>query len=195
MKYSLDLTGSTPPEWVRTVLADFPSFLQDHADCERKASAMAMSFVAKYPDRSEIIPELIETALEELGHFQQVYSHMAKRGIRLAKDMIEDPYIKALLEQCRTDPLNRFLDRLLLASIIECRGAERFRLVWAALEHDAELKDFYHQLWVSEAKHGNIFVKMALNYFAKERVYSRLQELNQAEGKIIQTLELRASLH
>jgi len=154
-----------------------------------------MSFVAKYPDRSEIIPELIETALEELGHFQQVYSHMAKRGIRLAKDMIEDPYIKALLEQCRTDPLNRFLDRLLLASIIECRGAERFRLVWAALEHDAELKDFYHQLWVSEAKHGNIFVKMALNYFAKERVYSRLQELNQAEGKIIQTLELRASLH
>jgi len=195
MKYSLDLTGSTPPEWVRTVLADFPSFLQDHADCERKASAMAMSFVAKYPDRTEIIPELIETALEELGHFQQVYAHMAKRGIRLAKDMIEDPYIKALLEQCRTDPLNRFLDRLLLASIIECRGAERFRLVWSALEHDAELKDFYHQLWVSEAKHGNIFVKMALNYFAKERVYSRLQELNQAEGKIIQTLELRASLH
>ena len=195
MKYSLDLAGSTPPEWVRTVLADFPSFLQDHADCERKASAMAMSFVAKYPDRSEIIPELIETALEELGHFQQVYSHMAKRGIRLAKEMIEDPYIKALLEQCRTDPLNRFLDRLLLASIIECRGAERFRLVWAALEHDAELKDFYHQLWVSEAKHGNIFVKMALNYFAKERVYSRLEELNQAEGRIIQTLELRASLH
>jgi tRNA-(ms[2]io[6]A)-hydroxylase len=195
MKYSLDLTGSTPPEWVRTVLADFPSFLQDHADCERKASAMAMSFVAKYPDRTEIIPELIETALEELGHFQQVYAHMAKRGIRLAKDMIEDPYIKALLEQCRTDPLNRFLDRLLLASIIECRGAERFRLVWAALEHDAELKDFYHQLWVSEAKHGNIFVKMALNYFAKERVYSRLEELNQAEGRIIQTLELRASLH
>ena len=195
MKYSLDLTGSTPPQWVRTVLADFPSFLQDHADCERKASAMAMSFVAKYPDRSEIIPELIETALEELGHFQQVYSHMAKRGIRLAKDMIEDPYIKALLEQCRTDPLNRFLDRLLLASIIECRGAERFRLVWAALERDAELKEFYHQLWVSEAKHGNIFVKMALNYFAKERVYSRLQELNEAEGKIIQCLKLRPALH
>jgi tRNA-(ms[2]io[6]A)-hydroxylase len=156
---------------------------------------MAMSFVAKYPDRSEIIPDLIETAIEELGHFQQVYAHMAKRGIRLAKEMSEDPYIKALLELCRTDPLNRFLDRLLLASIIECRGAERFRLVCAALEHDAELKDFYHQLWVSEAKHGNIFVKMALNYFQKDSVYSRLQALNEAEGKIIQSLELRAALH
>ena len=195
MKYSLELATATHPDWVRTVLSDFPAFLQDHADCERKASAMAMSFVAKYPDRVEIIPELIETAIEELGHFQQVYAHMAKRGIRLAREMNEDPYIKALLGLCHTDPLNRFLDRLLLASIIECRGAERFRLVWAALEHDAELKDFYHQLWVSEAKHGNIFVKMALHYFAKDGAYSRLQELNQAEGKIIQALELRAALH
>jgi len=195
MKYSLELATATPPDWVSTVLSDFPAFLRDHADCERKASAMAMSFVAKYPDRVEIIPELIETGVEELGHFQQVYAHMAKRGMRLAKEMNEDPYIKALLGLCHTDPLNRFLDRLLLASIIECRGAERFRLVWAALEHDAELKDFYHQLWVSEAKHGNIFVKMALHYFAKDRVYSRLQELNQAEGKIIQALELRAALH
>jgi tRNA-(ms[2]io[6]A)-hydroxylase len=195
MKYSLELATATHPDWVRTILSDFPAFLQDHADCERKASAMAMSFVAKYPDRVEIIPELIETGVEELRHFQQVYAHMAKRGIRLAKEMSEDPYIKALLAVCRTDPLNRFLDRLLLASIIECRGAERFRLVWAALEHDAELKEFYHELWVSEAKHGNIFVKMALNYFAKDNVYSRLQELNEAEGKIIQSLEFRAALH
>jgi tRNA-(ms[2]io[6]A)-hydroxylase len=195
MKYSLELSASTRPEWVHTVMADFPAFLQDHADCERKASAMALSFVAKYPDRIEIIPELIETAIEELGHFQQVYDHMVTRGIRLAKEMSEDPYIKALLALCRTDPLNRFLDRLLLGSIIECRGAERFRLVWAALEQESELKEFYHQLWVSEAKHGNSFVKMALNYFDKERVYSRLQELNQAEGKIIQSLQLRAALH
>src|SRR5439155_19210855 len=136
-----------------------------------------------------------ETAIEELGHFQQVYAHMAKRGIRLAKEMSEDPYINALLELCHTAPLNRFLDRLLLASVIECRGAERFRLVWAALEHDAELKDFYHQLWVSEAKHGNIFVKMALNYFEEQQVYLRLTELNEAEGKIVQTFQLRAALH
>jgi len=150
---------------------------------------------AKDPDRIEIIAELIETAIEELGHFQQVYAHMARRGLRLAKEMSEDPYIKTLLELCRTDPVNRFLDRLLLASIIECRGAERFRLVWETLEQDAELKEFYHQLWVSEAKHGNSFVKMALNYFEQDRVDSRLRELNEAEGKIIQSLELRAALH
>src|ERR1043166_958381 len=143
MKYSLEPATATRPEWVSAVMANFPGFLQDHADCERKASAMAMSFVAKYPDRVEIIPELIETAIEELEHFQQVYAHMSKRGVRLGKEISEDPYIKALLQLCHTDPLNRFLDRLLLASIIECRGAERFRLVADALEQDAELRDFY----------------------------------------------------
>ena len=195
MKLSLDLAASTPPDWIRTVVSDFPAFLQDHADCERKASAMAMSLVAKYPDRVEIIPELIETGIEELEHFQRVYAHMAKRQIPLAKEMTQDPYIKALMELCRTDPIHRFLDRLLLASIIECRGAERFRLVWAALDHDPELKDFYHELWVSEAKHGNIFVKMALRYFPQDKVYARLAELNSAEGRIMQGLKLRPALH
>ena len=195
MKYSVELVGSSRPEWIQTVMADFPVFLQDHADCERKASAMAMSFVAKYPDRVEIIAELIETAVEELGHFQQVHAHMQKRGIRLAREMTEDPYIRALINLCRSDPLNRFRDRLLLASIIECRGAERFRLVCDAIGKDAELKEFYHQLWASEAKHGNIFVKMALNYFPEDEVYHRLNELNCAEGEIVQKLELRPALH
>ena len=156
---------------------------------------MAMSFVAKYPDRAEMIPELIATGIEELEHFQQVYAHMQRRGIPLAKEMTQDPYIRSLMDLCHTDPLPRLLDRLLLASIIECRGAERFRLVCQAIEHDPELKEFYHHLWVSEAKHGNIFVKMALNYFSEEQVYRRLNELNVAEGEIIQRLELRPALH
>src|SRR5882724_10479735 len=104
MKYSVELVASSRSEWVQTVMANFPAFLQDHADCERKASAMAMSLVAKYPDRVEIIPELIETAIEELDHFQQVYTHLARRGIRLAREIAEDPYIRALLALCHTDP-------------------------------------------------------------------------------------------
>ncbi|MEW6159400.1 MAG: tRNA-(ms[2]io[6]A)-hydroxylase [Verrucomicrobiota bacterium] len=195
MKLSLELTVPSRPEWVRMVMADFSSFLRDHADCERKASAMALSFVAKYPDRVEIIPELIETGIEELEHFQRVYAQMQKRGIQLAKEITEDPYIKALLQRCHSDPIRRFLDRLLLASIIECRGAERFRLVCQAIENDAELKEFYHELWTSEAKHGNIFVKMALTYFPEAQVYERLRELNAEEGKIIEQLPLRAALH
>jgi tRNA-(ms[2]io[6]A)-hydroxylase len=194
MKHSLDLSWKTPKEWAEVVVADFDNFLIDHADCERKASSMAMSFVAKAPDRVEIIPELIDTALEELEHFKSVYELMEKRGIQLPDRMPQDLYIHDLINLCRSGRDDRLLDRLLIASIVECRGAERFRLVAEALE-DPELKEFYKVLWTSEAKHGNIFVVMALNYWPEEEVYKRLHELNDAEGEICSKLPFRAALH
>lgn len=194
MKLSIDLACDSSPEWVQTVMNDFDSFLQDHANCERKASNMALSLIAKYPDRLEIIPELIETAVEELEHFRDVYAVMQERGLPLAKELTPDVYVNQLLALLRTSSLERFMDRLLMGSVIECRGAERFRLVWEALP-DGELKKFYHRLWASEAKHGNIFVKMALNYFEETAVYKRLNELMQAEAFILQSLPLKAALH
>ena len=172
----------------------FDAFLQDHADCERKASAMAMSFVAKCPDKTEIIPELIETALEELEHFQQVYNIMDQRGVQLKKEMPQDLYMKKLIGLCRSGTMDRLLDRMLLASIVECRGAERFKLIADALE-DPELKKFYKMLWTSEAKHGNIFVKMALIYWDKDEIYQRLEELTIKEGEILESLPWRPALH
>lgn len=194
MKISLDLACESPKEWLAAVMADFDTFLRDHADCERKASAMSMSLVAKYPDKTEIIPELIETALEEMQHFQAVYQIMQDRGIQLNHEITEDPYVKQLLSLMHSDVESRFLDRLLLASIIECRGAERFRMIWEALPA-GKLKKFYHELWASEAKHGNIFAAFALRYFPNERVYARLKELTEKEARIIQGLKIRAALH
>ncbi len=194
MKLSIELTQVSPREWLEAVMADFDSFLQDHANCERKASAMALSFVAKYPDRLEIIPELIETAIEELDHFKSVYEIMERRGVKLPHEISQDDYIKKLLDKCKSGKIERFLDRLLLGSIIECRGAERFKLIYKRLE-DKELKTFYHDLWASEAKHGNIFVKMALNYFDKNVVYDRLEELNNMEGEVVKSLPIKAALH
>ena len=194
MKVSIALECESSPEWVEAVMNDFDAFLQDHANCERKASAMAMSFVAKFPDRVEIIPELIETAIEELEHFQSVYQIMERRGVLLPAQMGKDEYVQQLVDRCRSGREERFLDRLLLASIVECRGAERFRLVYESLE-DKQLKSFYHQLWASEAKHGNIFVNMALNYFDRNNVYSRLEELNRVEAGVLQALPIRPALH
>ena len=194
MKLTLDLACASKPEWINAVITDFDAFLQDHAQCEKKASAMAMSFVAKYPDRVEIIPELIDTAVEELEHFRDVYKVMEARGVQLRHQMGEDPYIKQLLNLCRTGRDDRFLDRLMIASIVENRGAERFRLVEENLE-DPELKRFYKMLWTSEARHGNIFTKMALQYFDEDMVYDRLQYLTDKEAEILNNLEIRAALH
>lgn len=194
MKLNLDTGCPSPPQWIEAVMADFPSFLQDHADCERKASATAMSFVAKYPNRVEIIPELIDIGVEELEHFQQVYALMASKGIQLAHVIHPDPYIKQLMGLCHSGIEERFLDRLLIASIVETRGAERFRIVSDAQE-DEDLFRFYKMLWISEAKHGHVYVKMALNYFDEEKVYDRLKWWVDREAEIIQSIPIRAALH
>jgi tRNA-(ms[2]io[6]A)-hydroxylase len=67
-------------------------------------------------------------------------------------------------------------------------------MVEEALE-DMELKKFYKMLWTSEAKHGNIFVKMALEYFPKGEVGKRLEELVDTEAAICKALPLRAAVH
>lgn len=190
---SVDLLTATHPDWVDVVLENFDEFLQDHANCERKASALAMSLVVKHPDRKLIIPQLIDLAVEELAHFGQVYALMQRRGVPLAKD-IQDPYVNALMALMRHGREDRFLDRMLVSSIVECRGAERFGIIAGALE-DTELKSFYTTLHKAERKHGHQFVDMVLKYFEADTVYERLDALMAREAEIIKNLEWRPSLH
>ena len=98
------------------------------------------------------------------------------------------------MDLCRTETRVRFLDRLLLASVVETRGAERFRMIADNLE-DPELKQFYKMFWTSEAKHGHIFVKMALHYFERDEVYKRLAFFIEKEAEILMGLEIKAALH
>lgn len=188
------MEAESSKEWIDAVMSDFDSFLQDHANCERKASAMAMSLVAKYPNRVEIIPELIEIGIEELDHFKDVYSIMEKRGLQLPHEIGRDEYVKQLLDGCRSGREERFMDRLLLASLVETRGAERFQKVYEHLE-DPELREFYHQLWASEARHGEVFIRMALNYFDESSVYTRLGEMTVHEAEVLTELPIKPALH
>lgn len=192
-KKSVDLLIQTDPAWVAVILDHFDEFLRDHANCERKASALALSLVVKYPDRTRIIPPLIALAQEELEHFRQVYALLAARGLHLVQDT-QDPYVNQLLSLLRHGREERLLDRLLVASLIECRGAERFRLLSQALA-DPDLKCFYRDLWAGEAKHGHQFAELALHYFAPDAVYPRFHELAEREAEIIQRLAWRPSLH
>lgn len=195
MDYSIStLVSNSSEAWLNTVLNDFDSFLQDHADCERKASSMAMSFVAKFPDRLEIIPELIDTAVEELQHFRQVYRLMEQRGITLTHEIKPDLYIKNLVNLCRSGREDRFLDRLVLASVVEWRGCERFRMIAESIE-ESSLQKFYENLWQSEARHGESFVRMGLQYFPEEEVQKRVAFFVEKEAIILENLELRSALH
>jgi len=194
MKYKVQLKTKTNPKWVDAVKADFTTFLQDHADCERKASGLAQNFTAAYSDRKEIISDLIAIAIEELEHFDQVYRIMSKRGISLPSKMEKDPYINQLIAHSRTGRNERFMDRVLMAGVIEARGAERFEMIGHALE-DPALSKYYIQLGRSEEKHIHVFIKMCSHYFSDEEIYKRLEELLIIEAEIVDNLPITAKLH
>lgn len=194
MKYTVALKSTSSQAWVDAVKADFSSFLQDHADCERKASGLAQNFTAKYPDRLEIIDDLIAISIEELEHFRQVYKIMEDRGVPLARRMEKDEYINRILALARNGREERYMDRILMAGILEARGAERFILIGENLE-DEKLSKFYKQLGKNEEKHIHVFIKMCSYYFSDEEIHERLEELLIAEAEILASLPIAAKLH
>ena len=189
----LSLKTRTSAAWVGAVMADFDSFLLDHAACERKASATGLSFVVRYPDRDALVAPMIAFALEELEHFRDVYAFIAARGLRLTPDE-RDPYVTGFLDHVRTGRDERLLDRLLVAAIVEARGCERFELVARALT-DGALKVFYERLVSSEARHHVLFVRLARNYFDEETIAKRLDALLDIEAALLAGLAPRAALH
>lgn len=189
----LPLIEPSPRQWVDTVLADFDRFLLDHAACERKASAMAMSMVVKFSDRTSLIEPMVALAREELAHFQEVYRMIAKRGLELGADE-KDPYVKRLQKFVRHGRDEHFLDRLLVASAIEARGCERFHLLGEALG-DGELGRYYKKLGREEAGHYKVFLRLAQNYFSERDVKIRMHEILEFESQAMLEVPFRAAVH
>ena len=123
------LRAQTEKAWALHVVENMGPFLVDHASCERKASASAMHFVVRYPDRLELVSRMAQIAKEELEHFQEVFEIIRERGIPLTSDE-PDPYVNQLLKHARNGRMTRFMDRLLLGAIIEYRGCERFVMLF-----------------------------------------------------------------
>ena len=187
------LRYQTPYIWVETVLADFDAFLLDHAAAEKKASGMAVSMLSHYPDRTELVIAMSDLAIEEMVHFRDVIKLMQKRGLTLAPDT-KDAYINSFRQHMRKGSDVYFLDRLLIGSIVEARGCERFGLIAEALP-PGELKKFYMAITESERRHDDLFLKLANLYFEEGIVEKRLDELLDIEADIVKALPVIAALH
>ncbi len=175
------------------MLADVDGFLADHANCERKASVQAMSFVVKFPDRPRVLAPLIRLAQEELEHFARVYALMEARGLALRPDT-KDRYVNPMLERLRHGRNERFLDRMLLASVVEARAAERFGLLGEALE-DPELSPMYRGFASGEEGHAELYPALAAKYFGADEIRERLDELARLEAEVVSALSPRATLY
>lgn len=187
------LLAPTRDEWFDVVMSDFGAFLQDHASCEKKAAGMALSMLAHYPDRKELVREMVELAREEMEHFAQVFQLLDARDLSLGKDG-KDPYVNQLRGQCLRGTDAFFLDQLLLGAIIEARGCERFQIV-ANRHPEEEIRNFYQELVRSEARHRGLFLRLARTYFPVEDVNDRYEEMLRREEAIIAQLPLRPALH
>jgi tRNA-(ms[2]io[6]A)-hydroxylase len=187
------LRYATPDDWTKTVMADFDSFLLDHAAAEKKASGMAISMLSHYPDRVELVAAMADLAVEELTHYREVVKWIHQRGLVTTADQ-KDPYVLAFRKSIRQGRDVYLLDRLLTASIIEARGAERFALVAGALE-PGPLKKFYQSIARSEERHYELFLELAGKYLDQAMIAQRWQELLDIEAGIVASLPLRAALH
>jgi tRNA-(ms[2]io[6]A)-hydroxylase len=183
----------SPQAWVGTVLQDFETFLQDHASAEKKASGMALSMASHYPDRLDLVNAMVDLAVEELNHYREVMRILLGRKIVPSADR-KDAYVTQMNKQVRKDAEYFLLDRLLVAGIIERRGAERFGLV---AEHitDPALKKFYAAITASEERHWQLFVELAWQHCPAEEIQPRFNQLAEYENHLVSTLPVAASLH
>jgi tRNA-(ms[2]io[6]A)-hydroxylase len=128
-----------------------------------------------------------------LTHYREVVKWIHRRGLLTAADC-KDHYVLALRDAIRTGSEVYLLDRLLTASIIEARGAERFALVAAALPPGA-LKKFYLSIARSEERHYELFLNLAGKYLDAQVIAARWDELLDIEAGIVAALPIQAALH
>ena len=187
----LGLKLATDPRWVNLASLSIEEILTDHAFCEQKATTNCISLIQLYPEKNYLVDKLIPIVNEEWSHFKMVLDELKKRNLQLGKQR-QDKYVVALQKFLRKGGReeDRFLDRLLLAALIEARSCERFRLLSLDISDD-DLKHFYHKLMISEATHYRLFIDIAEKYFEKDAVKVRWQEWLDYETKVLGELELR----
>ncbi len=188
------LLEKTPDSWAHGVLKNFDLFLLDHAACERKAAFLALSFTVKYPEREALIDPMISLAIEELKHLKEVNKIILDRKIPLLQKDEKDTYVNKFIASLRHGRNERLLDRLLMSSLVEARGEERFSLITEHLE-DPFFKEFYTRLAHEEAGHHRLFMMLARHYFSDEEISARLKELAVVEAEAMLTTPLSYRLH
>ena len=191
-KSRMELRVRTSAQWVRLALSRFDEVLVDHAHCEKKAAAHALSMLAAFPQAPGLARAMARLAREEAGHLHEVLGLMEKRGLALGRDT-GDPYAQGLQAKVRQPARERLLDRLLVSALIETRSEERLRLLAEGLR-EPELREFYARLADAEKGHGELFLRLARGS-APEDVDARLDALLAHEAHLVRALPLRAAIH
>jgi len=183
------------PRWLPLALEHFNEVLVDHAHCEKKAAANALSLLQAYPELPGLPAQMARLAREESAHLAKVLDLMAARGLTLGRDA-GDPYAQGLQKVIRTSHDGRKVDRLLVAAVIEARSCERLSLLAEGLE-DPMLRRFYGELAQSEDGHQSLFYRLAVTATGGDEtsVRARLEEFLLHEAEVLKQVGLRPAIH
>jgi tRNA-(ms[2]io[6]A)-hydroxylase len=191
----LGLKLPTDPRWVNIVEKNIAEILTDHAYCEQKAASMAISLIIGFPEKSELVKEMIALSREEMGHFNMVHEKILERGFQLGRER-KDEYVIQLQKFFPKGGSREthLVHKLLYAAMIEARSCERFRLLSEEI-NDAELREFYRSLMASEANHYTMFLKFARKYGQREQVDEKWQNLLEYEAQLMKDLGKKETMH
>lgn len=175
------LRAATPPAWVDAAVADLPTLLVDHANCEKKAASTALALIFSYPEDRTLAVALSRLAREELKHFEQVERLMRKLAVSHVR-MKPGRYASELRKLVRTHDPKRKLDLMIVHALIEARSCERFRLLSSRLPE--EVRALYAQLERSEARHFEIYLDFAGREFDAEEIEARIEVIATREAEL-----------
>jgi tRNA-(ms[2]io[6]A)-hydroxylase len=192
----LGLKLETDPHWVNIVEKNIEEILTDHAYCEQKAATNAISILISYPYHTDLVDELLSLSKEELTHFEMVHQKIKDRGFKLGFER-KDEYVNELYKFMRKGHKKEIvlIDRLLFSAMIEARSCERFKILSENIK-DQDLKEFYHELMISEANHYTTFLRFARKYGNDyENVNSRWAEWIEFEAKMVKSYGKKETIH
>ena len=192
----LGLKLETDPHWVNIVEKNIEEILTDHAYCEQKAATNAISILISYPYHTDLVDELLILSKEELTHFEMVHQKIKDRGFKLGFER-KDEYVNELYKFMRKGHKKEIvlIDRLLFSAMIEARSCERFKILSENIK-DQDLKEFYHELMISEANHYTTFLRFARKYGnGYENVNSRWAEWIEFEAKMVKSYGKKETIH
>jgi tRNA-(ms[2]io[6]A)-hydroxylase len=182
----------TPRAWIDAALSDLPTLLIDHANCEKKAAATAMSLMHRHTENPVLLNKMSRLAREELRHFEQVMKIMQRRGIDYTL-VTASRYAAGLRDLVRKKDPGRLVDTLLVGALIEARSCERFATLVPYL--DGELAEFYASLLKSESRHFQDYLRLAADLSDEAELEARLGVFRKREQELIESADSEMRFH
>jgi len=193
----LGLKSKTNPKWAEIVKQDLECFLTDHAYNEIKAAQSAMAVINHEPNDVDFVNTMSALAIEEMEHFEMAYKKIRELGLKLGVEQ-QNTYAMRLRKffPKTKDRKEKFLQKLMLSSLMEARSCERFTVLADAMnDSHPDLSAFYAGLFESEARHYRVFLEYARQFGGRAYIDEIWDKLLTYEGELNLSLGKTAHVH